>query len=170
MTRSRGEVLVSSIVTLFKKIRFDTHENLGWGPVTLPGMEMQPTAAWWTLPERLRNGLRARAGQERPWSASPTSSATCADVPDVFCAGVHVVYHVRDPFTGRPTIYLYDSIPGGVGLSERVFEMDRELFRQAREVLAACPCENGCPSCVGATAGEGAKATLLSVLDRMLGE
>ena len=83
---------------------------------------------------------------------------------------VHVVYHVRDPFTGRPTIYLYDSIPGGVGLSERVFEMDKELFRQAREVLAACPCENGCPSCVGATAGEGAKATLLSVLDRMLGE
>ena len=81
-----------------------------------------------------------------------------------------MVYHVRDPFTGRPTIYLYDSIPGGVGLSERVFEMDKELFRQAREVLAACPCENGCPSCVGATAGEGAKATLLSVLDRMLGE
>ena len=45
IVRTRGEVLVSqSIVTLFKKIRFDTHENLGWGPVTLPELEMQTTA------------------------------------------------------------------------------------------------------------------------------
>ena len=170
LTRSRGEVLVSSIVTLFKKIRFDTHENLGWGPVTLPELEMQTTAAWWTLPEWLETDYE----REPVKNAMVGLAHILRHIAPMYlmCSAqdVHVVYHVRDPFTGRPTIYLYDSIPGGVGLSERVFEMDKELFRQAREVLAACPCENGCPSCVGATAGEGAKATLLSVLDRMLGE
>ena len=170
LTRSRGEVLVSSIVTLFKKIRFDTHENLGWGPVTLPELEMQTTAAWWTLPEWLETDYE----REPVKNAMVGLAHILRHIAPMYlmCSAqdVHVVYHVRDPFTGRPTIYLYDSSPGGVGLSERVFEMDKELFRQAREVLAACPCENGCPSCVGATAGEGAKATLLSVLDRMLGE
>jgi len=48
--------------------------------------------------------------------------------------------------------------------------MDKELFLRAREMLGACPCESGCPSCVGATAGDGAKDVLLNVLDRMLGE
>ena len=53
LSRFRGEVMVSSIVRLFKKIKFDTHENLGWGPVTLPELEMQTTACWWTLDETL---------------------------------------------------------------------------------------------------------------------
>jgi len=81
---------------------------------------------------------------------------------------ISVVYHVKDTFTGGPTIYLYDSVPGGIGLSDRVFEMHRELFAHARELLTACPCHDGCPSCVGATAGPGAKGTLVSLLDRLL--
>ena len=48
--------------------------------------------------------------------------------------------------------------------------MDDELFRHARERLLACPCEDGCPSCVGATAGPGAKGTLLSILDELLAD
>jgi hypothetical protein len=81
---------------------------------------------------------------------------------------ISVVYHVKDTFTGRPTIYLYDAVPGGIGLSDRVYEMDRELFLHAREMLRACPCADGCPSCVGATAGPGAKGTLLQILDELL--
>ena len=170
LTRSRGEVLVSSIVTLFKKIRFDTHENLGWGPVTLPELEMQTTAAWWTLPEWLETDYEREPVKNAMVGLAHILRHIAPHVPDVFCAGrPRGLPRARPPSRAAPTIYLYDSIPDGVGLSERVFEMDKELFRQAREVLAACPCENGCPSCVGATAGEGAKATLLSVLDRMWG-
>ena len=170
LTRARGEVLVSSIVALFKKIRFDTHENLGWGPVTLPELEMHTTAAWWTLPDWL----------ETEYEREPVKNAMVGlahilrHIAPIYlmCApqDVSVVYHVRDPYTWRPTIYLYDALPGGVGLSDRVFEMDKELFLRAREMLGACPCESGCPSCVGATAGDGAKDVLLNVLDRMLGE
>ena len=166
--RARGEVLVSSIVTVFKKIRFDTHENLGWGPVTLPELEMQTTACWWTLPDEL----------EERYEREPLKNAMVGLAHlirhiapmHLMCApqDVNVVYHVKDPFTHKPTIYLYDSVPGGIGLSDRIYEMDRALLERAREMLLACPCTDGCPGCVGAAAGSGAKETLKRILDELL--
>ncbi len=169
LSRHRGEVLVSSIVTLFKKIRFDTHENLGWGPVTLPELEMQTTACWWTLPA----GLEARYGKDEMKTAMVALAYLMRHIAPMYlmCAStdISVVYHVKDPFSDRPTVYLYDQIPGGVGLSDRVYEMNMELFTEARRMLLACPCENGCPSCVGA-ASVGGKKTLLAILDELIGD
>ncbi|MDO4865592.1 MAG: DEAD/DEAH box helicase [Clostridia bacterium] len=168
LTRARGEVLTSSIVTVFKKIAFDTHENLGWGPVTLPELEMQTTACWWVLPENL----------EAVYEREPLKNAMIGlahllrHIAPMYlmCApqDISVVYHVKDTFTGAPTIYLYDSVPGGIGLSDRVYEMQEELFSRALEMLTACPCRDGCPSCVGATAGPGAKGTLIAILKGLL--
>ena len=170
LTRARGEVLVSSIVTVFKKIRFDTHENLGWGPVTLPELEMQTTACWWTLPD----GLEERYEREPLKNAMVGLAHVIRHIAPIYlmCApqDVNVVYHVKDPFTGKPTIYLYDSVPGGIGLSDRVYEMDRELLARARELLLGCSCLDGCPGCVGATAGSGAKQTLIQILGELLEE
>jgi len=56
---------------------------------------------------------------------------------------------VQAPDTRRPTIYLYDDVPGGVGFAERLYELHRDLLRAAEELVAACPCSDGCPSCVG---------------------
>ena len=168
IVRARGEVLVSSIVTLFKKIRFDTHENLGWGPVTLPELEMQTTACWWTLPEELEGEF-----EKEPLKNAMVGLAHLIRhiAPmHLMCApqDINVVYHVKDVYTGKPTIYLYDSVPGGVGLSDRVYEMDRELLLRARELLLGCKCVDGCPGCVGAAAGQGAKFTLIQILNRLL--
>ena len=169
LSRHRGEVLVSSIVTLFKKIRFDTHENLGWGPVTLPELEMQTTACWWTLPA----GLEAEYGKDDMKTAMVALAYLMRHIAPMYlmCAptDISVVYHVKDPFSDRPTVYLYDHIPGGVGLSDRVYEMNMELFIEARRMLAACPCENGCPSCVGAES-VGGKKTLIAILDELIGD
>lgn len=166
--RARGEVLTSSIVTVFKKIAFDTHENLGWGPVTLPELEMQTTACWWILPET----LEAAYEREPLKNAMIGLAHLLRHIAPMYlmCApqDISVVYHVKDTFTGSPTIYLYDSIPGGIGLSDCVFEMERELLKQAREMLLACPCAEGCPSCVGASAGTGGKHTLLQILNQLL--
>jgi len=119
LSRHRGEVLVSSIVTLFKKIRFDTHENLGWGPVTLPELEMQTTACWWTLPA----GLEAKYGKDDMKTAMVALAYLMRHIAPMYlmCAptDISVVYHVKDPFSDRPTVYLYDHIPGGVGLFRR---------------------------------------------------
>ncbi len=168
LTRARGEVLVSTMVTLFKKIKFDTHENLGWGPVTLPELEMHTTACWWTLPD----GMEHRYGKEALKGAMVgLANVLRGIVPaHLMCApqDISVVYHVRDPFTDKPTIYLYDGVPGGIGLSDKVYEMDKTLLATARDVLKSCPCPDGCPSCVGVAAGGGAKFTLIRILDELL--
>ena len=153
IVRTRGEVLVSSIVTLFKKIRFDTHENLGWGPVTLPELEMQTTACWWTLPESL----------EQEFEREPMKNA--------MVGLAHLIRHIapmRMMCAPQDISVVYHAVPGGVGLSDRAYEMGRELLISAREVVAGCRCADGCPACVGAAAGKGAKFTLLRILNRLL--
>lgn len=168
IVRARGEVLVSSIVSLFKKIRFDTHENLGWGPVTLPELEMQTTACWWTLPDDLENEFE----REPMKNAMVGLSHLIRHIAPMhlMCApqDISVVYHVKDVFTSKPTIYLYDSVPGGIGLSDRVYEMNNELLLRARDLLLGCKCKDGCPGCVGAAAGPDAKHTLIQILNRLL--
>lgn len=168
MAKAAGEVLVSSIVTLFKKMKLDTQENLGWGPVTLPELEMQTTACWWTLPD----GIADKYTREELQGAMVGISHIIEHIAPVFlmCSprDIGVVYHVRDPFTNKPTLFLYDNCAGGVGLSDRVYEMDDELFKEARRMLMDCPCADGCPSCVGPPSDVGAGGKRIAI--ELLGE
>ena len=61
-----------------------------------------------------------------------------------------VAPQVRSPQTGGPTIFVFDIFPGGVGLSPRLFDMHDRLLEASAELIAACPCVSGCPSCIGA--------------------
>jgi DEAD/DEAH box helicase domain-containing protein len=72
-----------------------------------------------------------------------------------------------DEFT--PTVYLYDSQPGGIGLAERLFEVLPELLAQGLRTLVACPCAHGCPSCVGPVneVGRRAKPVARVLLERL---
>ena len=49
----------------------------------------------------------------------------------------------------EPNLYLYDNYPGGIGQSAPLFRLAPRLLAQTAELLAACGCEAGCPSCVG---------------------
>ena len=71
----------------------------------------------------------------------------------------------------EPTVYLYDSQPGGVGLTERLFELIAPLLARARETIRACACRAGCPSCVGPVneVGRRAKPMAAALLDRLVG-
>ena len=73
---------------------------------------------------------------------------------------VGVVPQVKSPFTGLPTVFLYERVPAGVGFAERLYAMRDDLLRSAAELARDCPCEVGCPSCVGpmAIVGERGKA------------
>ena len=168
LTRYHGEVMVSSIVKLFKKMKLDTRENLGWGPVQLPELEMQTTACWWTLPEELEQRYPRDALQDAMVGLCHLMRAIAPLHLMCSTADIAVVYHVRDPFTQRPTLYFYDCVEGGLGLSDHVYESDLTLFRESRDRLNDCPCENGCPSCVGASVSPGTKAVLNDLLSRIL--
>ncbi len=60
-----------------------------------------------------------------------------------------MVAQVQSPHAERPVIYLWEAVPGGVGLSARLFERTDELVAGALELVRACGCEVGCPACVG---------------------
>ena len=72
----------------------------------------------------------------------------------------------RSPFDGRPTVYLYDSYPGGVGLAEKAFGLLPEILKASLELISACQCADGCPGCVGPAgeSGEGSKELCLKIL------
>jgi DEAD/DEAH box helicase domain-containing protein len=146
--RVHGEVMVASLVTLYKKLKFVTDENVGWGPIDLPEIELQTTAYWLTadaLPGRWsRNDLDVAligAGRAIQTIASVLLMVDPRDLG--------LVTQVRSPHQEAPTIYLYESVPGGVGLSERLWQRHDELIAGATELILACGCEAGCPACTG---------------------
>jgi DEAD/DEAH box helicase domain-containing protein len=69
----------------------------------------------------------------------------------------------------EPNLYLYDAYPGGIGFSEPLFRAHDLLVQKTRELIAACPCDQGCPSCVGPTGdlAPRAKEAALAILDRL---
>lgn len=164
-----GEVKVTTLVTMFKKIRFDTHETLGFGHVRLPETDMHTTAMWWTLADALanrfssdtlKNGMLAIANLLR--IVAPLY---------LMCSpqDVVVVYQVKSPITDQPTIILYDSCPGGIGLAQKAYGMQRLLLEKALQIAQDCPCAKGCPSCVGPEGeiGEDGKSTAMLLLKEL---
>ena len=71
--------------------------------------------------------------------------------------------------TGRPTIIIYDRAPAGIGLSERLYDLQSQLLRAALDVVDSCECSHGCPACVGPiTAGAAATGWDVKALTRAL--
>ena len=149
ITRGYGEVTVQSLVTMFKKIKLYTHENIGSGPVRLPEMEMQTTSYWVSLPDSLTITLPQSELQNGLLGLSNILSNAAPVYLMCDPGDIRVVHQVKSTFTMQPTLYIYDSYPGGVGFSEKLFELHRELFETALVMIDGCSCESGCPSCVG---------------------
>jgi DEAD/DEAH box helicase domain-containing protein len=82
-----------------------------------------------------------------------------------------LVAQVRSPHSDAPTIYLYEAVPGGVGMADRLWRRHDDLVAGAAELIAACRCETGCPSCTGPRpAGAEAELDARRLALRVLGE
>src|SRR3954470_22250020 len=165
--RQHGEVMVASLVTLYKKLKFGTDENVGWGPIDLPEIELQTTAYWLTAEQTAGRWRRddldiALIGVGRAIQAV-ASVLLMVDPRDL-----GLVAQVRSPHHEAPTIYLYEAVPGGVGLSERLWQRHDELVRAATEHVATCSCDAGCPACTGPRLEPHVDATALAL--RLLAE
>lgn len=258
--KAHGRVAVTSKATSYKKVRFYTHEVLGWeeiSPESMPEQEMETTAYWFSIVpevtkrleeeglldlaygdrgpnwEQQRNQARERDGYRCVHCGMPERSGQAHDVHHILpfrtfgyvrgendryleanrlenlvtlCRSCHyrvevdrmvigalgalahavrhlaplylmtdprdlgVVSETRSSFARQPTMTIYDNAPGGLGFSEGLYELHETLLQAARDLIRACRCRRGCPSCVGPTAevGEDAKENCLQLLDLLL--
>ncbi len=171
---SFGAVVVTDQVVGYQKKSIQTQESLELVPLELPQTEFE-TEAIWFLPEpwmlegleqmpRLLGSLHAA---EHSLIALLPLWAMC-DRWDI--GGLSTNLHFQ---TGRPTIFVYDGHFGGVGITERGFDVFEGWAEDTAKLLRGCPCERGCPSCVqspkcGNLNEPLDKAGALTLLDRML--
>lgn len=168
-TISFGDVSVRAMATIFKKIKFETHENIGSGPIYLPEEELQTSATWITLEEEITQNLK---GDDLEKSLLGIAHALKHVAPLLLMCepmDVQVVPQVKSTHDEKPVIYFYDRYPGGVGLSEKAFSHINELLKRASELIGSCPCRSGCPSCIGADyPDEDSKQLALSLLRQLV--
>jgi len=170
-----GEVRVNRQIVGFKKIRFYTMENVGSGNLSMPEQEMHTTAFWLHLPRSFLEGLselspvEIQSGVTGLVNVLRTVAAflLMSDPHDLGVAvGEESVGGVK---TFEPHLFLYDAYPGGVGLSPQLYRLAPALLRHAAELIAACGCEAGCPSCVGPAGetGENGKQAAARILSQL---
>jgi DEAD/DEAH box helicase domain-containing protein len=187
--KTHGDVMVRSQVVGFKKIKFFTNENLGSGNLELPENEMHTTGFWLTLErplvESLPFSIRERQNGMQGLLYALESVATLLLMCDRRDLGAAI--GERPPSTGlgieweeqpdeerelfEPNLYLYDAYPGGIGFSEPLYCAADLLLLRTRELISSCPCEKGCPTCVGPSGdgGEHAKEVAMAILGQLNG-
>jgi len=182
---NHGEVHVVSRVVGFKKIKFYTNENVGSGELDLPEQQMHTTSYWLTIPQQVmatlpygtadrRDGVIGLAYAMRnvaPLLLMCDGHDLGLSVDGISVAGASRVggssrAAEKAEISASPTIYLYDNYPGGIGFSEPLFSMHEALVDRTRELIDGCPCESGCPSCVGPEGAAGPLAK--TVASRLL--
>jgi len=248
--KSLGEILVTTKVVGYRKIRWFTHEFLGGGKVELPPTHLNTIGYWISLNDETVNNLKDQmlwnsdqneygpewdkirqrvlnrdghrcqvcgaADSVRPLhvhhiqpfrSFTNRESANQTQNLITLCpichrkaessvrirssmAGLSYILHSLAPLMlmcdgedidvhydpnsslgdGKPTVVLFDNIPGGLGLSENLYVMHDQLIAQAFETITYCECEDGCPSCVGPIGEEasGGKAETLAILEALI--
>jgi DEAD/DEAH box helicase domain-containing protein len=165
LTRNHGELKITSLASMFKKIRFHTHENIGAGPIHLPEQTLHTTGYWVTVDEHLWGSL-GRETLEAGLQGVAHSLRHVASLR-LMCdpRDLGAVAEVRSVTTQLPTVTVYEVYPGGVGFASRLFDVHRELLEDAAALVHDCPCAAGCPSCVGPLhLVEGAKDACLRLL------
>ena len=179
-TAAHGEVHVSSRVVGFKKIKFYTNENVGSGELDLPEQQMHTTAYWLTVPRDVMAGL-PNASDDRRDGVVGLSFAMRQVAQLLLMCDRHDIGISIDG-TGEadlgaealaeaaePRVFIYDNYPGGIGFSQPLFTIERDLLERTRELIAGCACEHGCPTCVGPLGNTGplAKTVALRILDSL---
>jgi DEAD/DEAH box helicase domain-containing protein len=149
LERQFGDVTVNAKPTIFKKIRLRTHENIGSGPIHLPEEELHTSSYWFTFEDSITTSRKANDMQ---YALLGLANVLVHIAPlYLMCdpQDIRVVPQVKAVHNKKPTIFFYDRYPGGIGLSERLYEVHRQLLSEAKRHITGCTCLSGCPACVG---------------------
>lgn len=194
LIRGHGEVRIATRFVGYKKIRFKTWENIGYGEIHLPDLEKHTSSWWLTFPTDDLHALGLDARSQNGGLLGISRLLHTVAIVHLMCARDDLLVTVQSRDSGawaehderltsdgpappvplsegglleEPSIFLYDRYPGGVGFSERLFDLTDELLRHAKRLLTDCDCEAGCPRCVGPVelVTEGGKAAAHRILD-----
>ncbi|MFB3853505.1 MAG: DEAD/DEAH box helicase [Vicinamibacterales bacterium] len=191
---AHGEVHVVSRVVGFKKIKFYTNENVGSGELDLPEQQMHTTSYWLTIPRQVMSSLQFDSEDRRDGvvglsfamghvarlllmceaqdigisiGSSSSSRHEPAGLAGAVGGGPAAAFGCGPADLDEPRIFIYDNYPGGIGFSEPLYRMHRSLLARTRDLIRDCPCESGCPSCVGPLGQVGPLAKTVAL--RLLG-
>ncbi len=142
-----GEITVIIKAYLYKKIKIQTSENLGWGEIHTPEIELHTQAAW----VEFESGSKAAAaimGQVLTRIAyimrNMAPLVALCDRNDISVQGLY-----KDNQFKECALVFYDRFPGGVGLAYKLMRNLETLLTMAIDTVTACECQGGCPSCIG---------------------
>jgi DEAD/DEAH box helicase domain-containing protein len=152
-----GGVEVTTTTVAYQRRRIGSGEVLETVDLDLPPRSLSTRAGWYTVPVEVALGSFSGGLVKPPNAVTVLSAAHAAEHALIgmlplfaICdrwdvGGVSMAVH---PATGEPTIFIYDGYPGGAGIAELAFEAADRHLAAALDVVAACPCDAGCPSCV----------------------
>jgi DEAD/DEAH box helicase domain-containing protein len=185
--RSHGEVHVVSRVVGFKKIKFYTNENVGSGDLDLPEQQMHASSYWLTIPSSVMASLPFPGDDRRDGvvglAFAMKNIAQLLLMCDRHDIGLSIdggtldrstrtggMGGVPETLATEPHVFIYDNYPGGIGFSRPLYDMHGLLLERTAELIDTCPCESGCPSCVGpeGNTGPNAKRVAARILHLLL--
>nr|MBA3295688.1 DUF1998 domain-containing protein [Acidobacteriota bacterium] len=177
--KSHGEVHVVSRVVGFKKIKFYTNENIGSGELDLPEQQMHTSAYWLTIPTAVMEALPYSGADRRDGVIGLAFAMKNIAQLLLMCDGHDIglsvdggsldrsartggIGTVPEALAAEPNVFIYDNYPGGIGFSRPLFEMHDLLLERTQELIGGCPCQSGCPSCVGPEGNTGPHAKVVA--------
>ncbi len=144
-----GDVEVMIKPYLFRKIKFGSRDSIGFGKISLEPSLMQ-TKAFWVIPPASTLHLVKDFGREPVEGLLGIANVISEVLPFlVMCDTGDIGSMVDLMNNGAPSLFIYDKYPGGIGFAQRSFDKAEQIFQAALELISACSCEAGCPSCVG---------------------
>jgi DEAD/DEAH box helicase domain-containing protein len=149
-----GDILVRSQVSRFKKIRYRTHENVGFGEISLPEEQMHTRSVAIVFAEGTPAGEVARElPAEMIGPVIARIGTLFKNVAGVFllcdAGDIGVAERYKDPHFDAPCLYIYDAYPGGSGMADSFLRSLHQVLSAASDLVGSCSCSEGCPSCVG---------------------
>jgi len=144
-----GPAEVTWQTTAFRKVKYYSMELVGQCELDLPAQTLPTTAMWWTPSEAMRNGI-AGAGYNPIEAMMGVRNLMLSALPSLaMCDRRDISGMVDSANRGAPTIVIYDRYQGGMGFAQRGYELIDDWLTMAALIVGDCPCDGGCPSCVG---------------------
>ena len=150
LVASLGRLKVTERVVGYERRRVGTLERLDRHELDFPPIHFETVGLWWRAPRPFEEALRRR-GEDFMGALHASEHAAISLFPLLAICDRNDLGGISRPLhpqVGCGAVFLYDGHPGGVGITAKGFENLPELLGRVLDLLAGCPCESGCPSCV----------------------